>query len=165
MSPERERFMSLIAVPPNGAACWEWAGTKAVKGYGRMRAWGRSHRAHRLSWMIFRGPIPDALCVCHHCDNRGCVNPEHLFLGSHKDNITDAMSKGRMWVQRDPAGSLRSRGIRPGSLSNFAKLTDRDVAEIRRLAPAVTRRDLAARFSVHPDTIRNVLRGSTWRAT
>lgn len=74
--------------------CWVWA--KPTKGrYVRVRVAGKTFAAHRVSWELEIGPIPDGLEVCHHCDNTKCVRPEHLFLGTHEDNMRDCVEKGR----------------------------------------------------------------------
>ena len=78
--------------------CWNWIGAKFQKGYGQfwIPEYKRKIKAHRFSWIIHKGKIPNDLYVLHHCDNRLCINPDHLFLGTHADNVSDKMKKGRM---------------------------------------------------------------------
>jgi hypothetical protein len=95
--PIAERFWPKVdRNGPNG--CWVWTGSLGAKGYGRIGSGARGAPtllAHRVAWGFKHGPIPDGLFVCHKCDNPPCVNPEHLFLGTNRDNILDCMSKGR----------------------------------------------------------------------
>lgn len=81
--------------------CWEWQGTKDRGGYGRFYGGGATRSAHRLSYELTYGKIPDKLLACHSCDNRACCNPSHIFLGTQKDNVMDAVKKGR-WIR--PSG-------------------------------------------------------------
>jgi len=77
--------------------CWTWAGATWGRGYGAFKHEGRQVYAHRFAWEMAKGPIPAGLFVCHHCDNPLCVRPDHLFLGTHTDNMRDASRKGRLY--------------------------------------------------------------------
>lgn len=79
----------------NDSDCIEWTAYIDSMGYGRIKINKKTTTAHRVSFMIFKGEIPENLCVCHACDNPKCVNPDHLFLGSHTENMRDMIKKGR----------------------------------------------------------------------
>ena len=89
-----ERFWAKVA---KGDACWEWRGTKSTRGYGRFYYRGRVVQAHRLAWELTKGQtFPEGMDACHHCDNRGCVRPDHIFPGTPSMNALDAEAKGRL---------------------------------------------------------------------
>lgn len=79
---------------------WMWIGSKTPNGYGKLSINNKTVGAHRIVWEMFRGPIPKGMFVCHHCDTPGCVNPYHMFLGTHTDNMKDCASKGRNGDQK-----------------------------------------------------------------
>jgi hypothetical protein len=90
-------FWNKVSIK-NDRECWEWMAAKQPNGYGKFAMWnGKLHNflSHRLAWMLWHGEDPGGLLVLHKCDNRGCVNPGHLFLGTHRDNIMDKIAKGR----------------------------------------------------------------------
>lgn len=89
-----ERLMEKVSPEPN-TGCWLWQGADTGAGYGAMRYMNKRQDAHRVAWQIFRGPIPNGKFVLHRCDVKYCVNPDHLFLGTQQDNMTDMERKGR----------------------------------------------------------------------
>jgi hypothetical protein len=90
-----DRFWSLIDIKNNND-CWEWKNSLSQDGYGKFKCNKKTLRAHRVSYFLRYGDLPDNLFVCHKCDNPKCCNPEHLFLGTPKQNIQDASSKGHL---------------------------------------------------------------------
>lgn len=130
--------------------CLEWTGGKLRAGYGRVRVGEKSHLAHRVAFALANGPIPSEQCVCHRCDNPSCCNPDHLFLGSQSENVTDMWKKGRAYD-------------RTGSKNSSAKLTEDDVREIRRLkAEGAVQADLAKRFGVSTVAISLIVLRKKW---
>lgn len=93
LSKPKEEFHNKYKIMPSG--CWHWIGSIDVNGYGRIGSNHKTIKAHRLSYEVNIGKIPNGLLVCHRCDNPPCVNPNHLFLGTIKDNNDDKISKGR----------------------------------------------------------------------
>jgi hypothetical protein len=147
------RFLASME-PDLNTGCWLWALSVTRKGYGKVTTKGRKKvRAHRLSWTIFRGEIPDGALVCHHCDTPSCVNPEHLFLGTPKSNMDDMIAKGR-------------KRVSAGEAQPNAKLTVALVAEIRALyrSGLIGQRTLARRFGVSRSTAQRVVTNTGWSA-
>lgn len=97
-------------------SCWTWtAAIRASTGYGVFKIDGITKDAHRMSYELFKGPIPSGMLVCHMCDNRKCVSPNHIFLGTYKDNYNDAVAKGRakFHPQKHPSiSAYKKRGCR-----------------------------------------------------
>lgn len=137
--------------------CWEWLASCDSGGYGLFHNEGKHNRAHRVSWELTNGSIPSGrgyhgICVCHKCDNRKCVNPSHLFLGTHKQNVADRERKGRNIVKR-------------GEDSHYAKLREVDVINIRAIwkyCDGATTDKLAKIYNVHRTSIYNIIAGKTW---
>ena len=90
-----ERLMKRV-IRSRVTSCWVWPRSLSADGYGQIRIAGGREGAHCIFWLLHNGPIPDGMCVLHKCDVPNCVNPEHLFLGTKKDNWHDAMKKGRL---------------------------------------------------------------------
>lgn len=126
--------------------CWEWTGFVNPKGYGYFKLNGRMERAHRVSYWLATGQWPQELFVCHRCDNRRCVRPDHLFLGNNAENMADAAAKGR----------IPDHGPRP-------KLDIDAVLSIRnRVAAGCPLDILAAQYGVRELTIKRVAARETW---
>jgi len=143
----KERLAAGFVIESDGG-CWAWAGKLNPYGYGLIQKNNKWLMAHRVAYSLARGDIPPKMLVCHHCDNRRCVRPDHLFLGTHADNSRDMTLKGRSTAcERNPN----------------AKLSRDQAARIKRDhdTPA---RILAAQYGVTAKTIRNCRAGRTWSA-
>jgi hypothetical protein len=148
---EKERLLSAIIKTESG--CWEWQ--KALRnGYGAMKAWGKVRGTHRISYEIFKGD-PGELLVCHSCDNRKCVNPEHLFLGTHQDNAQDAFDKGRMIV---PEGSQFTNGRKPENRGMSEEQVIKVKTAILAWYPTLTLVKIAKLCGVSYDHVRELRR-------
>tara|TARA_R110000868_G_scaffold94607_3_gene260955 strand:+ start:2439 stop:3164 length:726 start_codon:yes stop_codon:yes gene_type:complete len=132
--------------------CWRWLAGTYDGGYGKMRISKDKERgAHRISWEIHNGPIPDKMEVCHKCDNPGCVNPEHLFLGTHKENMEDRELKGRRTAPK-------------GEKNGMSKLVLEQVIEIKnQLKNGTSGADLARKYGVSKTQISWIKLGKSWK--
>lgn len=149
-SQNRHRIFEAQFIRKSDDECWEWLGPLSRHGYGIISVNQKSIQAHRLAWEKTFGKIPDGLCVCHHCDNRKCVNPSHLFLGTSRENTQDAARKGRMASKR-------------GELCGKAKLTPGQVQTIRELRKAkVPRSYIASQFGISINHVWKICTGSCW---
>jgi len=138
-SPSRplvERFWEKVL---KTEYCWEWTGSKSR--YGAIRINGKNKKANRVAWELTYGPIPEGLHVLHKCDNPGCVNPKHLFLGDHTDNMQDMVKKGR---------------------GGRAKLTLDQVKEIRSIGRSVTSGTIGKQYGISETQVCAILRGDQW---
>lgn len=149
---ERERFWGKV--DRSGSGCWLFGAHVDHLGYGRFRSAALSSTgflAHRYSWLLAHGAIPVGLDVCHKCDVRGCVNPAHLFLGTHTDNMQDMLRKGR---GNKPAGERHHAAV----------LSEEQVREIRRRRLGGERGvDLAREFGVTPTAVWCIAKGRSWK--
>ncbi len=144
-----DRFFSHVErIPFSG--CWIWDSTG--KRYGKFWLNGRTEKAHRAAWLMFRGSISEGQFICHICDVPCCVNPDHLFIGSPKDNTQDMISKGR---------DGRVRQMRRGEKSNFAKLTEKQVVAIK--TDDRLQRVIAADYGITQPAISLIKSGKNWK--
>lgn len=150
----RTRLLAKVRVQPCG--CWLWTGAKRDSrvGYGEIRVFGKRMGAHRASYEAFIGPIPDGLFVCHHCDTPSCINPSHLYAGSNRENVMDAVRRGRWVVERR---------VNRGENHGMSKLDDIRVRKIRAIGGSLSQSKIAAMFGVSPSVIGEVLRRETWK--
>lgn len=149
----KERFENKILLIPE-STCWHWCGAKNSDGYGSFQVEGKTQGAHRVSYQLYIGEIPCGLCVCHSCDTRGCVNPAHMFLGSHRDNMRDMTAKNRKCYK-----------FVTGSNNHLSNLTEADIATIRNKhkSGAYYYKDLAEEFGVSLSSIAKIVTRKTWR--
>lgn len=144
----KTRLLSKMKIDEH-SGCWNWTASLDTPGYGHMRYEGRVRLAHRLSYMVHKGPI-EGLHICHKCDNRACINPAHLFAGNRSDNMRD------MWSKK------RHKPVKlTGETNPQSKLTEDDVRAIR-AAVGVKQKDLAKKYGVDRAHISQIRSGGRW---
>jgi len=145
-------FWDNVAITADSERCWLWTARIHPSGYGTKNWNGRKDQAHRVSWMINYGAIPDGLWVLHKCDNPTCVNPEHLFLGTRQDNIDDMVAKGR-------------RADTHGENHPQHKIDSRQVQEIRKryALGGVTQKALGREYGVNDRQISQIINYRVWK--
>lgn len=149
-----KRFWAKVDIR-SADECWEWQGPISSCGYGNFSVGGklspdyRQWPAHRYAWTITYGAVPAELNVCHKCDNRRCVNPNHLFLGTDVDNMNDKVAKGRQ---------------AKGDSSGLSKLLERDIATVIEMYNGgMLQREIGENFGVSQAVVSSVIRGHTWK--
>lgn len=139
--------------------CMEFTGCVQGNGYARATVNRKTDYAHRHVYRLLKGEIPDGMDVCHKCDNRKCINPAHLFLGSRLENMKDAQAKGRI-----SSGERHSKTVPRGEDNNRAKLTEGNVLAIREIAgKEISNKKLAEIFGVDKTLIGLIVRRKLWR--
>lgn len=151
--------------------CWEWTASLSRTGYGTFtvtdrdtglsgRSRYKSKLAHRVSWEIEYGPVPDGMCICHRCDNPRCVRPDHLFVGDNLANMADKKAKGR------GRGDFRFRRPPSGERAGSAKLTNTEAAEIRDLYASglFKQSEIAAAYGVTTTRISFIVNNKSYKA-
>ena len=150
-SKDIQKFWSNLSITLSPDECWEWLGRR-VKGYGMMCVSKRSIGAHRISWGIHNGTIPEGMSVLHKCDNPSCVNPNHLFLGTQADNIRDMMIKKR---DKHPSGENHK--------NHKLVLSQVENIRLRYKQGGITFKELASEFGVSQSAINNIIQGNRWK--
>lgn len=146
--PVEERFWDKVDT--TGKGCWPFTGYVAPNGYGRFKYGDYVTNASRVAWQLVNGPIPDGQIILHTCDNPTCCRPDHLRLGTYKDNSADAIAKGRH---------------AHGETNGRSKLTAKDVLEIRQIyeTTGISMAKLARLYGVSNRQLRDIINGIYWR--
>lgn len=170
------RFWSKVnkdgpTMPHMESPCWVWKAYKNKAGYGQIKKGRINYQSHRIVWIITNGPIPHdssyhGVCVCHRCDNPSCVNPDHLFLGGHKENMLDREEKGR----NNTSSALMALKLQPeclarGEAHGRAKITAVKVLAMRACyaSGGITQRQLVVQFGVCLASVNKIILRKTWK--
>lgn len=157
------RFWSKVGFTANPNKCWEWQAYRNPRGYGSfgLTKTVGSHAilAHRAAWELTYGEIPDGLFICHHCDNRACCNPSHLFISTNQDNVNDMVNKGR-----NSKGTKHALN-RIGEKNGNHKLTAKEVKYIREryAMGGISYKELGREMGISKPTIGHIIRREIWK--
>lgn len=147
--PIKSRLLNKIKIVKD---CWIWTGAKLRSGYGTISLRNKTYTTHRISYLIFRGALERSLEVCHKCNNKSCIRPDHLYLATRKKNAEDAS---------------RDNLLLKGEKCSISKLSLKKIDSIRKLYRKNKRGfgcyKLAQDFAVHPSTIYRVVKNRTWK--
>lgn len=152
MRTAEERIAKKCNISDSG--CHEFMGHRDKDGYGKIRLKGKMQAVHRVIYRLKVGDIPDKYCVCHRCDNPSCCNPDHLFLGTHQDNMIDMTLKGR-----------RAKGEKIGCRREghpLSKLTEEQICEIRAISH-MKQRDIADLYGITQSHVSNIKNNVRWK--
>lgn len=154
MQPEHHRFLRKVTYNPT-TKCWEWIGSKYRFGYGHFRRKIKNkwvmYKSHRYSYEFYKGEIPLGAFVCHHCDNPGCVNPDHLFTGTALDNTLDMINKKRKGIIRNPRHKLLSMDVA------------KQIRYFKQLYPDKPLKWFAEKFNTSVAQVSRILNNKIWQ--
>lgn len=159
-----KRFLKKFYINEDNE-CWEWNSASRGNGYGCMKIDGKTIDSHRVSYVLYVGDIEDDLLICHKCDNRKCVNPKHLFIGTKLDNNRDMFNKGRGCSGNRNGARLHPEMVRRGENVHLSKLKEFEVENILieyyflKIKPKI----IYKKYNISKSNIYDILRGKTWK--
>jgi hypothetical protein len=165
-SKDQIRFWSKANLTANPERCWEWNAAKSKEGYGRFSLnYKEKYMAHRLAFVLHHKKPINKLLVCHTCDNPSCINPSHLFLGTHLDNFKDMKEKGRSCKGNRSRNYLYPEKRQKGESNGSSKLKEHQIIEIRNKYDNenMSSKEIANQYGVHETTINNIVKRKKWK--
>jgi hypothetical protein len=162
---DKTRFWKNVVKLASG--CWEWTGNREAKGYGRFGAENKMHKAHRFSYELHYGPIPEGKMIIHSCDNPPCINPDHISAGTCKDNSDDMISRNRAVHNRGtkPHYKKHPEEIQRGERIGTHKVTESQIKQIRSLyaSGGYYQHVIAKMFHISQTSVWRIVRDITWK--
>jgi hypothetical protein len=162
-----ERFMNKVEITKD---CWIWKAANTPRGYGIFTVKKKNIYAHRYSWSFVNGEIPEGMVICHRCDNPSCVNPDHLFIGTQKENLDDMKNKGRSPVGEKHRTKTHPELVLRGEQIGTSKLSEEQVRKIREeyrpgkpgVKSETSLTGLAKKYGVNFQTISKIINNKRW---